>query len=229
MGPRDFAPFPLPLPVSELMRQQRKMGRWENIDTTGHRTILTPFLPAGDEGHETNVSAAPEKAAAKTRIPGSHGNSGRPQGFIQSPRQGPGQHQYLTAGRFMSSVRPDQGLARFQRLTRPAQFRVVYEKGRKVVGRGLILWVLPAEKSGIRLGVVASRRVGGSVQRNRARRLLREAFRLHRFEMRGPADVVLIARGSILGSGRKEVEADLLNALHKIGLAGTKPGDETGS
>lgn len=119
----------------------------------------------------------------------------------------------------MSSARPDRGLARFQRLTRPSQFRVVYEKGRKVVGRGLILWALPTTAPGIRLGVVASRRVGGSVQRNRARRLLREAFRLHRFEMNGPADVVIVARASLLEAGRAEVEADLLRAVQRAGLS----------
>lgn len=129
----------------------------------------------------------------------------------------------------MSSARPDLGLARFQRLTRPSQFRAVYEKGRKVVGRGLILWALPSVTPGIRLGVVASRRVGGSVQRNRARRLLREAFRLHRFEMNGPADVVIVARASLLAAGRAGVEADLLRAAQRAGLFDPAPAEGTAS
>jgi len=129
----------------------------------------------------------------------------------------------------MSLARPDQGLSRFQRLTRPAQFRVVYDRGRKVVGRGLILWALPVETLGIRLGVVASRRVGGAVQRNRARRLLREAFRIHRSEMQWSADVVIVARRSLLEAAKGEVEADLLNAIQKAGLFEAKPGHGTES
>lgn len=129
----------------------------------------------------------------------------------------------------MSSARPDLGLARFQRLTRPSQFRAVYDKGRKVVGRGLILWALPSSAPGIRLGVVASRRVGGSVQRNRARRLLREAFRLHRFEMKGPADVVIVARSSLLEAGRSEVEADLFRTAQRAGLFAPPPPESSAS
>ncbi|MDZ4197896.1 MAG: ribonuclease P protein component [Kiritimatiellia bacterium] len=130
----------------------------------------------------------------------------------------------------MSLSSPDQGLSRSQRLIRPAQFEKVYGQGRKAVGRHLILWALPAEvNSGIRLGVVASRRVGGSVQRNRARRLLREAFRRRRSEMKSGADVVIVARRSLVEASFREADEDLLEAARRAGLLPARPRKEGGS
>ena len=59
---------------------------------------------------------------------------------------------------------------------------------------------------------------GGAVQRNRARRLLRESFRLHQFELAQPLDLVLVARPSIVGKAFREVEKDFLTTLRKAGL-----------
>ena len=52
-----------------------------------------------------------------------------------------------------------------------------------------------------RLGVIASRRVGNAVARNRAKRLLRETFRIHQQMLPSSCDLVLIARASILDTG----------------------------
>jgi ribonuclease P protein component len=69
-----------------------------------------------------------------------------------------------------------------------------------------------------RLGVVTARRIGGAVVRNRARRLLREAFRLHQHELARPVDLVLVARPSIAGKGFAAIERDFLTALRKARL-----------
>lgn len=69
-----------------------------------------------------------------------------------------------------------------------------------------------------RLGVVTSRKIGGAVVRNRARRLLREAFRVHQTELKQPVDLVLVARQSIVGRKLAGVEKDFLATLNRAGL-----------
>jgi len=69
-----------------------------------------------------------------------------------------------------------------------------------------------------RLGVVTSKKIGGAVQRSRARRLLRESFRLHQHDLAQPVEMILVARNSIAGKDFASVERDYLAALRKAGL-----------
>jgi ribonuclease P protein component len=69
-----------------------------------------------------------------------------------------------------------------------------------------------------RLGVITPRRIGAAVVRNRARRLLRESFRLNRARLAEPIDLVLVARSSIVSKDFFEVETDFLTSLRKAGL-----------
>jgi ribonuclease P protein component len=90
--------------------------------------------------------------------------------------------------------RPDTGLGRGRRLTRTVWFDEAYAQGRRQVGRYVVLWTREGTGASLRLGVVASRKVGGAVLRNRAKRRLRELFRLDRHRLSGKVDVVLVAR-----------------------------------
>jgi ribonuclease P protein component len=56
------------------------------------------------------------------------------------------------------------------------------------------------------------------VQRNRARRLLRETFRRHQYDLAQPVDIILVARNSIAGRTYAEVEKDYLTTLRRAGL-----------
>lgn len=114
--------------------------------------------------------------------------------------------------------RPDQGLARHQRLTKSSQFRAAYDAGEKHVGRLMVLYLLRDDSPALRLGVVASRKVGNAVARARARRLLREAYRRNRYKLNGDADVVLVARANLLKAEWPAVLADLLGLLQRAGL-----------
>jgi ribonuclease P protein component len=107
-------------------------------------------------------------------------------------------------------------LPRAKRLQRTGEFAQVRRDGRRVVKGCLIAnWAALAPGTGPRLGVIASRAVGDAVARNRARRLLREVFRLHQHELPGPVALVLIARPSLPSRGFAAVERDFLAALRE--------------
>ena len=96
------------------------------------------------------------------------------------------------------------------RLSRPRDVRRVLSTGQHRAGRRLSLHAVVsdgASGSMTRFTVVASRRVGNAVRRNRSKRLLREAARAQSW--RGGLDVVLIARSSCADSAAEDVRSEL--------------------
>lgn len=93
---------------------------------------------------------------------------------------------------------------------------------RKHAGERLVVHVLERDDDlPARLAVVASRRVGNAVQRNRAKRLLREAARRRSFGT--GLDVVLVARAPCARSGLTEVTRELDGALRALGITDRSP------
>jgi ribonuclease P protein component len=89
---------------------------------------------------------------------------------------------------------------------------------RRTSGCLVVNWLRMPQGSCSRLGVVTSAKVGGAVVRNRVRRLLREAYRLHQWRLVRPVDLVLVARNAIANKSFKEVESEFLAAMRKTGL-----------
>ena len=112
----------------------------------------------------------------------------------------------------------DIGLSRKQRLVLERWFREAYGQNRKFVGRFMVVWLREGESAGLRLGVVSSRKIGGAVVRNRARRRLREMFRRERPSLRGTVDLVIVARASIEAASWEELVADFRKIAVRAGL-----------
>ena len=110
-------------------------------------------------------------------------------------------------------------LGRSSRLAQSRDFvRVRQCGGRLVLGCLIANWNRLPEGSAPRLGIVTTKKIGDAPDRSRARRLLRESFRLHQHEFVQPVELVLVARNSIAGKDFAAVEKDFLAALHRAKL-----------
>ena len=114
--------------------------------------------------------------------------------------------------------RPSERLGREQRLRHTALFRETYDQKRSVLGRTMVLWLRRGEGASLRLGVVASRKVGNAIERNRAKRRLREAYRRARQGFQGNVDVVLAARHAIVSASWEDIQNELQVLARKAGL-----------
>jgi ribonuclease P protein component len=96
--------------------------------------------------------------------------------------------------------------------------RVRREGERSVTGCLIANWRRLSAGSMPRVGLVTGSKIGNAVARSRARRLLREVFRRHQYDLAEPLDLVLVARPSIVGKAFADVEKDFLTTLRRTGL-----------
>ena len=114
---------------------------------------------------------------------------------------------------------PRLRFGRSSRIKQGRDFARLRQRGERRSTSNLVTnWQRMLPGSGSRLGVITSAKVGGAVTRNRIRRLLREAFRLHQRQLAHPIDLVVVARPGIAKNGYSEVETEFLAALRRAGL-----------
>jgi ribonuclease P protein component len=109
--------------------------------------------------------------------------------------------------------------SRAMRIKQGRDFSRIRQQGQRLVTGCLIAnWLKLPPGAPTKLGVVTSKKIGNAVVRNRARRLMREAFRVHQHDLAEPVHLVLVARASIVGKALASVEKDFLTTLRKAGL-----------
>src|SRR5881227_2456805 len=107
----------------------------------------------------------------------------------------------------MAAFRPDE------RIRRRPEFQRVYESGARIHSRYATLFVLPNRLAVGRLGIAVTRKLGGAVQRNRAKRLIREVFR--RNKIAPGFDVVVVPKREVLDASLTVLEADYRATLER--------------
>lgn len=119
---------------------------------------------------------------------------------------------------------PSERFSKDHRVRRRGQFQRVFDLSLRTKGRYLTILVAPNDIGTARLGIVASRKLGDAVRRNRAKRLIREVFRRSEPQKRG-MDVVVIPRRELFDAAFTDFEADFRNVL-KRGAARLPPSSD---
>lgn len=104
------------------------------------------------------------------------------------------------------------------RINRGPEIRRVFSQGRRLAGRLVIAHVLDSAGGQTRVAFACSRSVGRAVVRNRARRLMREAWRVLQPRDVGGHLIMFVARPEIVGAGLGEVVKDLEPTLRRGGV-----------
>ena len=148
----------------------------------------------GSDYAEENLSTEQSPPGEKARVSCQNGDEKRPRSDQTPPRQ---RTQEINGSPLL-----DLGLPKQNRLRKRSEFLRVYDKGKRFEGRFMTVFILPAKLERHRVGITATKKaIGKAHDRNRAKRLLRESFRLSRAELDGVSqryDWVLNARRSLM-------------------------------
>lgn len=159
-----------------------------------------------------NISTEQPPPRQETRVQSANGDQERARRFETPPRQ---RTQSIDRQTLLNFRLPKEN-----RLRKPAEFRLVYERGKRFEGRFVTVFIVPSKTAFQRLGITASKKISNRAHdRNRAKRLLREAFRLSRAELDEldtKFDWVLNARRSLLKVKLEKPLAEFRQIITKV-------------
>ncbi len=105
-----------------------------------------------------------------------------------------------------------------QSLKKNIQFRYVYNKGKSIANKFLVMYILKNGKDFNRLGISVSKKVGNSVIRSRVTRLIRESYRLKEDDIKRGFDIIVIARINANTADYNDISKSLYHLLKKHNL-----------
>ncbi|HET9533394.1 MAG TPA: ribonuclease P protein component [Blastocatellia bacterium] len=109
------------------------------------------------------------------------------------------------------------GFPKTERVLKREEFQRIYQQGQKVQARYFTAFVLPTEDRQPRIGITVTRKFGKSVERNRARRLLREVFRKNKWLVPHGVDIVINVKAALSEADFRELESDFVTFLERVG------------
>jgi ribonuclease P protein component len=105
------------------------------------------------------------------------------------------------------------GFSRSERVRRHVEYTKIYEHGTRIHSRYFTLFTLPNEQRLGRLGIAATRKLGGAVVRNKAKRLIREVFR--RNKLAPGFDLVVVPKREMLDASLSAIETEFRNTVER--------------
>jgi len=103
-------------------------------------------------------------------------------------------------------------------LNQNKDFRRLYWRGKSTAHPVLVCYVMRNRTGACRVGITASKKIGKAVKRNRARRIIREAYRQLKPKINGNWDIVLVARAKTVFSKSTKVATVMQDQFVELGL-----------
>ena len=101
------------------------------------------------------------------------------------------------------------------RIRKRSEYKIIYDRGQRIPSDSFVLFVMRNALDRPRLGITVTRRLGGAVRRNRAKRLVREIFRRHKTGLKA-VDIVVNGRPGLPEAEYRRLEAEFLKCLKRF-------------